>query len=296
MVRKAHCDAWNRSQNADVSMIQQLESDRIQLKQLLINEQVFVSRLRELQLSREQLQREMSENILLKDKWASLLSKQVEHDKSVVQQIPIDEEASKEDVEALIQMQKDDIKKLKEQLELRDRMVESVCDSGCMGLLSYEGIVKATKEEQAGMRLMTNLQANKLDRFRMSKIRQYQTDVRNKHDRDKRNCSVISQNSSVSTGASSGLTPGLFKIINPLVKDTNRNSTKSLNRLSHRKLLNAGARIVIGPTKSYVNTNKLPFMAVNDLKEPKQKYENRRASKFLLEKSRPIYENSFLYH
>eukprot|EP00826_Nyctotherus_ovalis_P049634 TRINITY_DN6014_c0_g2_i12.p1 TRINITY_DN6014_c0_g2~~TRINITY_DN6014_c0_g2_i12.p1 ORF type:complete len:337 (-),score=89.82 TRINITY_DN6014_c0_g2_i12:143-1153(-) len=296
MIKKSH---YSLEQNDEA--LKDIESIKVQLKQLLINEDSIIHRMKELRVSKEQLQESIKRNIMLADKWIFLLSEQMDHESDIVQQIPTDNDVIPSDSEELMQIQKQDIQKLKEELEIKDKLIEQAENRIPRELLTYEAILQSAAEEQArapfkqrqGERLFT-----KVTRFGMVKTGCRQADIQKKSDRDKRNYSVVSQNSSFSTGNSSGA-GALGKLANSLVKDPSRSSVTNPHKSSHRQLLNAGTRIVIGPTKTLLNTEKLPFMATSDTRESRQgkvKIEKIRGSRFVIERPQILYGNKSLYH
>jgi hypothetical protein len=82
---------------------------------------------------------------------------------------------------------------------------------------------------------------------------------------DKRSYSVISQNSSFSTGASTGVTPGKLLINNIASKQLNKlDEYPSNNKISHRQLLNAGAHIASGNYHKFTLKNeRIPYSLQN---------------------------------
>jgi len=281
----------------DEEILKEIEANKLTLKKLLASEDTILHRIKELQIAKEQLQQGIKRNVMLTDKWIFLLSEQMDNESDIVQQMPVESDVSNIDSENLQKQQKQDIEKLKAELEMKDKLIDHI-ENIPKDLLTYEGILQSVKEEQLrskqGDKLFT-----KVTRFGIVRNGYRQADIQKKTDRDKRNYSVISQNSSFSTGASSGAGLVLGKLANSLVKDPSHSSMTNPHKSSHRQLLNAGTRIVIGPTKALLNTEKLPFMATSDTRESRQgkvKTEKIRGSRFIIERPQVIYDNKSIYH
>lgn len=305
ITQKTHIETVTAQKKTELQ--KELDSTKIQLKQLLINEEVLLNRLKELQQDKIMLHQKIKRNYVLGDNWITILSSQLNHDKNLTQQIPIEGDASYSETDKLAQQQKEDIEKLREQLLIRDKMIEDAGKGSDLtirtDILSFDEVLKTVdnlklKDQMPGASFVPPMQERlfmKVNRFGHGKGVFHHADIQKKSDREKRNYSVASQNSSFSTGASSGAVPGLLKLANPLAKDSVRGSMKN-NKINHRQLINAGARIVIGPTKSLLNTDKLPFMAANEVKESKPKLPKLRPSRFVLERPRFVYENKAPFH
>jgi len=304
IAQKSHCEAVTGLQKSKVQ--KEIESSKIQLKQLLISEEVLLNRMKELQQDKNTLRQKIRRNFTLDDNWTTILTTQLEHKKGLTLQIPIEGDASYSDTDKLAELQLKDIEKLKKQLAMRDKIIE---DSGKVAdlatrsdLLSFNEVLKTVentklKDQVPGPTFGHSTQDRlfmKVNRVGYSKGGYHYTEQK-KSDREKRNYSMASQNSSFSTGASSGAVPGLLKPINPLSKDSIRSSVKN-NKINQRELVNAGTRIIIGPTKSLLNTDKLPLIAASEVKESKPKLPKLRPSRFILERPRFVYENKVTSH
>lgn len=303
LAQKSHLETVTSDKRQEVQ--KELEASKIHLRQLLINEEVLLNRMRELQHEKASLQHKVRRNNL-GELWTPILLTQLDHERDITQHIPIEGDALHADTNKLVQLQQEDIEKLREQLVIRDKMIERSRKGSDLAarkdILSYEEVLKTVetlkaKDQIAGSNFGHPVQERlfmKMNRLGHAKGIHY-IEQQKKSDREKRNYSVASQNSSFSTGASSGAVPGLLKLANPLAKDSVRGSIKN-SKINHRQLINAGTRIVVGPTKSLLSTDKLTLMAASENKESKPKLPKLRPSRFILERPRFVYENKAPFH
>lgn len=300
MTKKSHYETLSKTNNtnADIQM-KEITSNEIQLKQLIINEDVLVSKLRELNDSRERLVKSIRQKQLLADKWISLLVGQINHQGDLVGNIPVEGDVILNEADTMIEEQNQVIQGLKEQLLLRDKMIQNAKDSlkehnanldaRDDGILSLEEIWKHVQEESSAGRSMQlpplqpthsnhissneklftrvlQLRMNRKPTNRSSLMQtsdknviiynnkvQAEENKKNKRNNakevkdDKRSNSVVSQNSSFSTGASKGsVQVSKFLPLNK-IPGNERPGMKAVSKsIQNRKLQKAGAQIALG--------------------------------------------------
>ena len=235
MIKKCHYETLSETNPESKDLLKEISANEIQLRQLLINEEVLVNRMKGLQRNEEQLMQKIRKYIGLADKWINVLVSQVEHEKEIVKQIPIDGDIILTDAEKMSETQQSIIEKLKEQLELRDAMIEKTkeelkrhdkeLDIGSDIILTFDEVIKTSQEEHSNATKGKNLQLpavqqsssmspeflKRFSRFTMSSEKQLTEIARRKKEgkQDKQNHSLVSRDSSFSTGASSGAMPML---------------------------------------------------------------------------------------
>lgn len=302
MVKKSHYETLSKSDPASSdAVLKDISSNQIQLKQLLINEEVLVNRMKELNRSREALIKNIKQKQLLDDRWIEALSSHFLSEKELTLCIPTDNDLITKETQTIVETQDSIIAQLKEQLRMRDDMIETTraklkeqgatFEGNMSGVLQYEEIVKAADEERAHLaakpilpviqpspfgqvlrfgeneKLFTRVSRFKLPKgiAKMTNDHQYveATKVASTNHRDeKRSHSVISQNSSFSTGASSGPALANRLILNSLnAKQALHNEQQFAlgiqdgkgigNNGSNRKLINAGLEIATGAHRKF---------------------------------------------
>ncbi len=290
MVKKSHYETLGKAEKAGQDLLREVSSNEIQLKQLLINEEVLANRIREMQHERDQMALNIKQKQLLADKWIAILSGQIEHDKNVAQMIPTEGDVIGREAQDMAETQNGVIARLREQLQLRDDMIAKtrtqlkerdvdIADAAGEGMMGFEEIVKAAQSEKTpraknsqlpplpaagsvagGEKLFTRVPHFRLSRRQQPNLNPDVGGIKSskKKGDDKRSYSVVSQNSSFSTGASSGAAPPgkLSRIVAKHAKGAGKGKRGrgtnpkrgggAANRVSHRQLLNAGSRIVLG--------------------------------------------------
>ena len=301
MVRKSNYESLTKDDESADELLKEISGNEIQLKQLIINEEVLLNRMRELGRNREHMLNAIRQRQMLVENWISMLAKQLEHEKNVVAHIPTDGDVISAEAQSMAQRQNEIIERLKEQLVLRDDMIARVksefkqrnaeLDTDQTGLMVYEDIVKFAQDERNAKarnftlptiqqsyaspndKLFTRIPRFKLPRKQANINNLYQAGeiivsskiVKKKEGRDdKRSYSVVSQNSSFSTGASTGAAP-LGKIVSLLSKPK-QVSRQNGNKMSHRQLLNAGTHIAIGGLHKFQVKKERSHFALGELK------------------------------
>jgi len=296
MVKKCKYETLEKNNSDSEDLMKEISGNEIQLKQLLINEDVLINRSKELQKNRDQIITKIKRNASLADKWITFLATEIENQKDIVHIIATDGDVILPEAQKLSSTQQEIIQKLKEQLEIRDTMIGQVkkkieeqgkeINIGELSeILSFEEICKISKDEHNSISsknaYLPNVHyQNSINHGEklFTKVAQYTkiprklNDYKKKDPKDeKRSYSVVSQNSSFSTGASSGAVQAIKigSLLAKQAKHLSRRGPTNLNKISHSKLMNAGAHIAIGPTRFLLSSDKLPFMATSDIKNIK---------------------------
>ena len=168
--------------------------------------------------------------------------------------------------------QKETRDKLKEQLNIRDVMLKKLDNKveiqNRSDILSYNDLVEKAKGEQRMKQQFPN--AKRLSDKTVGQIIKHKKNneilsTKRLANIEKRSSSVISQNSS--PPVPSMKIPVARKNLSPIKYPETFNTSKA----THKKLVNAGKHILMGPKKFYINQDGFPFTISNDKKYSKMR-------------------------
>ena len=298
--KKSNLEVVEQSEKSNI--LKEIDLEKNKLRQLLVNEQVIVNRINELKREKAVLQQDIRRNVQLGDHWPRILLGQMYHEKELTDHIPIEGVVIETETDELIRNQREDIQILQKQLNIRNKILNDAGKGDELfmrpDILTYDEVIKRV-ETFAENRQMPEPSSGRLF-FKIKQVNanaiNCKTEDQKKSARPRRNHSVMSQNSSLSTGGSSSQKQKLMRLPNPLTNDSSREIIKNPIKIINRPLINAGSRIVVGPTRSLQNTNQLPFIGANVRKETKPFIQKVRPSMFLLEKPQVMHENRPPFH
>jgi len=283
-VQKSLCDIRQRIETAnlaiavkktqseisdDPKLLKDISSDELQLKEFHISEQVLINRMKELQEKRTHI----LERIPMTEGLSSIINQQIDHERQLMQQIPIEGFMQVSDIEELAKLQETTICKLKEQLELRDVMLKKIdvtLDvSSKNAIVSYKDLLEKAKDEHSKGFKSIKHTANKIrTQNSKSNIRngRQPSYIREYIDEDKKNSNIGSQESSFLIRASSEAVPIWG---NHLPKNSESMSIQT-DKMRRRRFVNNGSHIIIGSTKDLILPKKPSFVTKSEVRRARR--------------------------